>query len=426
MTIFLDEPFDDEPLFGVVARYLESSPPQALGSTIARLFGRIIRASYVSSGLNYVARETQSCWGLSPEQIAKNLTAFPYFAATLLPERSQLLLERMCGLFPAGVRKRHTIAAWNLAWYGHRFCRACFREDTLTEGIAHWRRSHQLPGVVVCHLHGELLWELNKHAGDKALGYVSPSAAIRLGVSPIYINLTAYQRRNCQKFAQISADLLNENFSIDILKFRLEFRDFMRRKSCYLSGERQHECMDRLILQCFGADYVRKYRILRKCSPFFDALCDGPLRNPTKIVVALSLMRLVEEAPELISDQRFEDIYNYCKPKKSRMWKSPRGLPKFTCPSQFSSHEPGHLIPKVYRYRGRVRAACDCGFKFTCVEVEGRVTSIRIADWGPDYRDEVCRLGAAGMKPRTIARRIGMSEHTVNTILWRNSRTRST
>lgn len=42
-----------------------------------------------------------------------------------------------------------------------RACKDCMREDLKSERFAYWHKSHQLPGLVTCPLHGEPLWLAN-------------------------------------------------------------------------------------------------------------------------------------------------------------------------------------------------------------------------------------------------------------------------
>lgn len=42
-----------------------------------------------------------------------------------------------------------------------RACRECMQEDLTAEHFAYWHKSHQLPGLVTCPLHGEPLWMAN-------------------------------------------------------------------------------------------------------------------------------------------------------------------------------------------------------------------------------------------------------------------------
>jgi hypothetical protein len=417
MAIYLDGPLDDEPLFGIVARYLESGPSQPLAPTIRRLFGRVYRASCTSGGLDHVAYETQACWGLSPTQIADQMTAFPYYAAISSPERTQLILERMCGLLPASARRVRMMATCIVGRHGQRYCPVCLREDKLSDGVPHWRRSHQLPGVIVCPWHGETLWEFSPHSDRWNWGYISPSAAMRLGTAPIDLNLTTRQKNSCQRFAQVSADLLKGRVSIDTCSFARSFRDFMRNASCYLRGARHGDCIYRLMSECFGGEYLEMHRVIKQGGVFFNALSEWGGQRAMRNVIALSLMRLVEEQPALLADWRFKDLYNHLPVREIPLQQARGPLPEVVCPSRLARHGPRHIVPKVNRRFGRLQAACSCGMRFLCAETVEGGKLLRVTRWGPYYQNEVRRLRAIGIKAPSIARRLGMPVRTVFNML---------
>ena len=418
MAIYLDEQLDDEPLFGIVARYLEFDRTLAILPTILRLFGRTFQASCLSSGgLDHVARETEACWGLSPIQIAEKMTAFPYFVALSSPARAQLMLERMCGRLPAGAKCARIMALWPAGSHGYRYCQACLREDKLADGVTHWRRSHQLPGVVVCPLHGDVLWELDKQSITHHKGYVSPSTAIRLGVARIDVSLTRRQRRCCQRIAQVSADILSGSLPIDAVNISRNFRDLMYGASGYLCGARREDCMDRLLRQCFGDEYVEVH-VTKRRAGFFDAMGVSFEGQYMRNVIALSLMRLVEEQPMILADWRFKDLYDYLPARDvRRVVPEVVGsyVPEVTCPSRFAQHGPRHLVPKIRRRLGELIAVCDCGMRFICTETSNGWELSRIVCWGADYENEVRRLSKVGMSFSSIAPRVGMP---ISTVFW--------
>lgn len=106
MAIYLDEPLDDEPLFSVIARYLERGPKISRSAVCQQLFAS--QFSLMATECNKtgrVASETQACWGMSAEQIAERMTNYRYYAAFLSAERAKEVLERIAGkseLFKGG------------------------------------------------------------------------------------------------------------------------------------------------------------------------------------------------------------------------------------------------------------------------------------------------------------------------------------
>lgn len=313
MAIYLDDQLDDEPLYGIVARYVEATPQMSIRTVVHRLFGREQVASCMGGGLDYVARETQARWGLSPKQIAMTMSVFPYYAAISSVERGLLMLEKMCGLMPTRERRPRAMATSMAGLLGHRYCKTCLRDDLQSNDPVHWRRSHQLPGVIFCAGHGEMLWEFPRPPRSYSkphFGYVSPCVATRLGAAPIRLHLTSLQKKSCQTVAQVSAELLDGRLLVDSSRLATDLDNAMRNASRYFAGSRYEDCLDRLLIECFGDDY------LKMCG---FKIGDVSLRvslwhytcRPICIVIAITLMRIVLEHPTLVADVRFSDLYEY-------------------------------------------------------------------------------------------------------------------
>lgn len=55
-----------------------------------------------------------------------------------------------------------------------RFCRACVVDDLRTKGESYWHTSHQLPGSLVCHIHGDTLASTKLSIAGKGISYDLP------------------------------------------------------------------------------------------------------------------------------------------------------------------------------------------------------------------------------------------------------------
>lgn len=424
MTIFLDEQMKDEPLFGIVARYLEEARHGNVDEIIKRLFGRVCRASSMGMGLDHVARETRVCWGYSPGTIARKMTTFHYFSSLSSPERSSRCLKRMTGNLPSVAKLQQPPATLRTGLHGHRYCKACLLQDRHAGEMPHWRRCHQLPGVIYCHLHGEPLWEApnqkirNAHGRfyTCAHGYLSPLIADALGAEPISLDLTSTQTKGCQKIATISSRLLSSENAIDVSEFPRVFAAFMSRTSPYLGGRRRSLCIARLMRECFGDEYLNMHLPRLNYDNFIPTI-GSDYSQPLRKVLALALMELVADEPHLVADSRFSDLYDHMSSDEVVRLPALRPLPTMACPSVFAQHGPGHLVEKVGRRPSKIQAACSCGMCFTFVRSAGSLDSMRITRWGPDYAAEIKKLRASGLMPAAIARRLGMPIRTVMNLL---------
>ena len=82
---------------------------------------------------------------------------YPLYTAFLKPERAFKIFEGMKG---SSNINECQIAGVNCQICQQdylRFCPSCIKEDTLTYGESYWHRLHQVPGVIFCPVHNEIL-----------------------------------------------------------------------------------------------------------------------------------------------------------------------------------------------------------------------------------------------------------------------------
>lgn len=301
MAIYLEEPLDDEPLFGVVTRYLERVPGINRSTVMKRLFGDgYSLMTTLCAKTERVATETAACWGISAQEIAERLTTYRYFAGLAPAERAMEMLERIAGKARSSTGAVGSVHPREGTRYRSRYCPTCLSEDKKAGEPLHWRRSHQLPGVVVCFRHGEILceWEY-----DKPLqAFVSPGA---IRGKPIPMMATRIQKAMLLKIAEISDDLLTGKVVIDAQTFAGRFRDYLEERSRYLAGLHYKRCLSRLLENTFGSDYVNRHSLM----------LDRPYRgvgvvSSVKVVAATALVLHVEGNPDVLADSVFSGIYN--------------------------------------------------------------------------------------------------------------------
>ncbi len=165
----LPRPYPDEVIGSVIERacYQSGLPLKRL---VKSLFGS--SRSYVSFLMATQLRELGRNLGIEPDELLTHHTMFPYAVAYKpLSERNRLrskvlqLGENECiGSVTRNVS--HGVAR-------RRFCTECLSEDLERYGESYWRRSHLLPGVFSCALHGSALTEsvvgLRDNVASKAI-----------------------------------------------------------------------------------------------------------------------------------------------------------------------------------------------------------------------------------------------------------------
>lgn len=146
----------DETLFSWCSRYHLMTANGLAGATAMQLFGRRRHcvAHDFPSNLAVLAERTSGSLG-SCDSLIEERTLLPFYAAfrsdqlyghaTLSLKGSGIgHLKYQLGLLTGGLGAAHPLKA----------CPHCMHEDRVRHSVAHWRRSHQLPGVWACPTHG--------------------------------------------------------------------------------------------------------------------------------------------------------------------------------------------------------------------------------------------------------------------------------
>jgi len=415
MAIYLDEPLDDEPLFGVVARYLERTPWINKWTILTRLFGESHGATHLRTTTGRIALETKVCWGMSAEELAVRMTMHPYYAAFASAERAKELLEGITGTRrtrPGGLGSgsEGTI-------YRHRYCRSCLADNKRSGEPLHWRRAHQLPGVIICIRHEELLWEWEYSEARR--GFVSPNEVLG---KPIPIKLTVERKSAILQVARISNDILNNNVTVDIESFHRQFRGYFEGRSRYFSGTRHDQCMARLLEMSFGKWFVDAYSIDLGRRKFANVPHVSGI-STLRFIAAATLILRVDSNAELLADKNYSDIYDYVPSEliRSRLDNLVRRKPppSIECPSKVANHRDGHLIEHWRWVSGAYSGRCSCGLTTRYAEDANGNVALSITGRGEFYKREVIRLSESGASARAIGYHLGIPKPSVEWILRR-------
>jgi hypothetical protein len=159
MLTYFPKIYPGELLYSVVARLMCHSgilssrhlPEQAFGRSFWRM------KTFLQTNLGRLAENLPPSFGLTAHLLAAETTLLPYFtayrpqqdrdwalAALAGDDGSAHALYGRLGLMPSSVRLPTVL----------RYCLACRAKMLRNPGELYWRRDHQLPGVLVCPIHG--------------------------------------------------------------------------------------------------------------------------------------------------------------------------------------------------------------------------------------------------------------------------------
>lgn len=192
---FFPAAFPDETLHSVLSRFARLCG----GSRKAAFAGELAAASFTQnvafpSRLADLAQLLPHGTDLSVARIIKLHTVLPYYAPFLTHDQMQQA-QAVMAVDGKGLMLKLGINASRIGGASRvRFCPVCIDEDIARDGAAYWHRTHQLPGVLVCPDHCQLLkvvdhgWhsrnsrELNLPDDDEVQGH-----SVQLDVAQEYI-----------------------------------------------------------------------------------------------------------------------------------------------------------------------------------------------------------------------------------------------
>jgi hypothetical protein len=158
---FLPTFLPGETLYSWCCRYHRLSGNGYAADTSLQLFGSQTAGllhDFPSHLATFVERTHNECGDV--KALAYSHTLFGFYAIFLTDEIAEQLIVNMAGESVDRLKFRLGLPASRLG-AGHplKACRTCVQEDVANAGIAYWHLAHQLPGILVCRKHGEVLME---------------------------------------------------------------------------------------------------------------------------------------------------------------------------------------------------------------------------------------------------------------------------
>ena len=159
MLVYFPEPYRDELLYSLLARYHRHVGSSSPKQTLDDLFGSrgVIARLDLQGSLGLLSTHLPPGWGMGPERLAVDYTLFPYYLAFQPAGVRKRVLRALIGGSLAGLHLLLGLASAASRVRQLRFCPECVLEMERTHGEPYWRRTHQLPGALLCPDHGVIL-----------------------------------------------------------------------------------------------------------------------------------------------------------------------------------------------------------------------------------------------------------------------------
>lgn len=226
MINFFPTIYEDELLYSAIARYHIMSGNISTTQTIDDLFSK--KYTYLNKvlpvGITAFISNMHTHCKYTEDEIINNHTLYKFYTAFFSQELSEEIMNRMkCG----GGGNICTLIGVHSVTNKHnhlKYCPICVKEDIEKYGEAYWKRVHQVPGILVCHIHKEILVDSNV-----STYYENNDLNLLHGNSIISCTEKKYTEEILSKLYLIATD-------IDyIMKSNLEKRDIKWFKQNYLN-----------------------------------------------------------------------------------------------------------------------------------------------------------------------------------------------
>jgi hypothetical protein len=160
MLEYLPDPYPDELLYSVWARYSDDVRYAYKREVLQELFGTMwIEATVdLPSHLAYFVDHLPIGHRYTVDYFIDHHTLLPFYAAFHSPEHVRQLREQMISSNGQALHRRAGVVQSTIPspqWL--RYCPGCVHMDRENFGECYWHRLHQVPGVEICPVHRTLL-----------------------------------------------------------------------------------------------------------------------------------------------------------------------------------------------------------------------------------------------------------------------------
>ncbi len=158
MISFFPDPYPDELLYSVCARFADRVQFKGNSSVIRELFGNRNNVAVVDlpNHLEYLVAALPTGHLYTEDQLIDKHTLLPFYSPFCPPERIALVRQDMkCGNSSQIHGRLGILIRPKPQWL--QFCPLCVQSDIEQFGEPYWHRLHQVPGVKVCPVHNVFL-----------------------------------------------------------------------------------------------------------------------------------------------------------------------------------------------------------------------------------------------------------------------------
>ncbi len=416
MLSYLPKPYPDELFYSIIARYF-AHIGGARGAGVEELFGRRGSRAQVDlpSSLGYFAENAAALWGLTAEEIAERYTLFPYYTYFANETVKTRALEALVSDSGMGLHSRLGINRSRVRIPQFlRYCPECVSQDFELWSETYWRRTHQLPGVLVCIDHKRML--ANSAVPYRPIGLWDFIDATEATHNPDGSRLE-----------------LSNGFLINAWKIARRCEDFLLRKENRWScDDRKSQYREAAMNVGFRGERFHAYcKILNQGKleqsfvdffgrEFLNAIeCDVYLGVDTNWLRETFRTRTRNHHPvqHALLQVFFEET-----PANGKL-SHPFGHAPWKCPNPYCDQDTEKSIRSIWVRpdcdgRPVASACCPCGFRFSFRTINGESPVIdKMVLYGPTWAKKAKDLIESGLSKRAASQALGVSQGTIDNFL---------
>lgn len=405
---------------GICARYHQRTGNSSHKATMYDLFGSETACAIVDlpNRLELLYLRLSDGSLLTPDRLIDENTMLPLYQRFLPRGRLEKILNWMkssgkggsihmsAGVTASTVKQPHYL----------RFCLDCLKDDERKVGEPYWHRSHQVAGVLTCHVHGDWLWEL-------PISITSPQNKhmflLMPGVEVCTLSKPPLKEENHKIHYRVIAAsaawlLLSNNKDVPGLSWlKNRYHHFLRLEDLATYSGRVHQ---RELLDRFNAHYGEPFLRGIGCSVdgqlednWLSKLVRKPrsTAHPLKHILFMGFLGVGVE-------QFFEG---------KAIRNLPFGRAPWPCLNPVSDHYKKavitHCAITTNSENGKPvgNFICSCGYCYSRTgpdkERADRFKIGKMIQFGPVWLKELLNCKAAGMGLRQTARYLGVTSKTV-------------
>lgn len=424
MLGFFTDPFPDELLYSVCARYAKRTAYLNKQSVISELFGKRGLAAIVDfpTRLNHLISVLPRNHNYSAEQFINKNSLLPYFQPFLPSKRAELARAEMKedGV-PNRIRSRLGTRVKQIKNPSYlRFCPNCVFEDRKAFGETYWHRIHQLPGILVCPDHQCFLEESSVRLGRMSSKFFHDAETFVPSKLP-RINKLDFQYSSQRILHKIAIDakwlLVNANIQIAIKEIRDRyFNRLLSQGLAYYNGRLKHNKLIQTCQEFFPSEMFQVVGCLSDKPSWLTVLAHpGNVETTFHPIRHLLLLTFLG----LSAREFFTKFIEF----------KPFGYPPYPCLNQASNHYKKLTIQKCEIFDNISKESnkqgiplgifrCDCGFVYQRLgpdkSEDNKFEFSLVKEYGDTWEGKFKELWAeTTISGGEISRQMGISQTSV-------------